>query len=57
MQPITKLWKYNRITGLWDFQRVCLTENAAQWLKVFRADAPEEFFTVATRRPTRAPVR
>jgi hypothetical protein len=50
-----RLWRYNRITGLWDYQRSCDEETAQQWLGVFRRDEPDETFALAKHRPTKAP--
>lgn len=51
----TNLWKYNRITGLWDHQRTCAENTAQQWLEVFSKDEPHETFTLAKHRPKKAP--
>ncbi len=50
-----QLWKYNRVTGIWSPQRSVTDETAEQWLRVFRSDEPDEFFTVSTRKPSGKP--
>jgi hypothetical protein len=51
-----KLWKYNRITGLWDFQRAVSPETADSWLAVFQKDQPQEYFRVSKNKPSQAPL-
>ena len=49
------LWKYNRRSGLWDFQRTCAPETARQWLQVFQNDEPKETFKLAANMPKGRP--
>lgn len=51
-----KLWKYNRVTGLWDYQRTCEPGTGRDWLAVFRKDEPSETFILGTRKPKGRPV-
>jgi hypothetical protein len=51
----TNLWKYNRITGLWDHQRTCDESTAETWLGVFQKDEPDEAFALAKHRPKKRP--
>lgn len=46
-----RLWKYNRITGLWDYQRAVTEDTKLPWLRVFTAGEPFETFKVCTGRP------
>ena len=50
-----RLWKYNRITGLWNVQRTVLPETKDEWLAIFRRDEPKETFVVSASKPFRAP--
>ena len=47
-----KLWKYNRITGMWTFMRTC--EDKA-WLAVFQKDEPDQHFKLSKTRPRLPP--
>lgn len=40
------LWKYNKITGYWKEQRKCLNGEWLEWLKIYEADEPGEYFYV-----------
>lgn len=51
----TNLWKYNRITGLWNHQRICDESTAQEWLKIFSKDEPAETFVVAKHSPKKPP--
>jgi len=46
-----KLWRYNKITGYWILMRDCASNNAAQWLEVFQADEPKEYFKLSNKKP------
>lgn len=56
-EPTRAIWKYNKRSGLWDFQRDVTDESELEWLKIFRADEPNEIFKVASRKPKGAPVK
>lgn len=49
------LWKYNKRSGLWDYQRTVTPETKDQWLAVHKEDEPEEHFHVAQNRPKHKP--
>ena len=49
------LWKFNRLSGLWDHQRTCNPDLATMWLQVFQGDEPGEFFELAKHRPKHNP--
>jgi hypothetical protein len=55
MRMTTNLWKYNRITGLWNHQRICDESTAQEWLKIFSKDEPAETFVVAKHSPKKPP--
>lgn len=46
-----KLWKYNKVTGLWDYVRNVTTENKNQWLEVFEKAEPKENFKLCRNKP------
>ena len=48
---MTKLYKYNRITGYWTVIRSCDQATAQQWLAMFQADEPAEQFVLSTKKP------
>ena len=50
-KPAMRLWKYNKITGLWNVVRSVTTESAGEWLKVWQKDEPQETFVVLSRKP------
>lgn len=52
-----KLWKFNAITGYWDYQRTCNEDTAEEWLRLFRRDEPNESFKLTNRRPSGKPKR
>ncbi len=49
------LWKFNRITGLWNHVRTVTPETRDEWLRVFQRDEPGETFVVSKNKPTKAP--
>lgn len=49
-KPI-KLWRYNPITGYWDYERDCDDDTADQWLTVFQKDDPEGLFKLSKMKP------
>lgn len=55
MNEETKLWRYNRITGYWIFERNVSTETAEKWLSRFRKCNPGEFFKVSKKQPIGVP--
>lgn len=46
-----KLWKYNKITGLWQFVRSVTADNKDQWLQAFKHYEPMEIFVISQRKP------
>lgn len=50
-----RLWRFNRVTGLWVVERACEPGTGKDWLAVFRKDQPAETFILALRRPSKAP--
>ena len=50
-----RLWKYNQITGLWDYQRTVTEETQDKWLGIFRQDEPGEYFKISRSTPRFAP--
>lgn len=46
-----KLWRYNTTTGIWNLQRICDDDTAAQWLEVFKRDEPRAQFKLSKRQP------
>ena len=50
-KPTMKLWKYKKITGLWNVVRSVTVDSAGEWLKVWQKDEPKETFVVSTRKP------
>lgn len=51
------IWKYNKRSGLWDFQRDVTDENHQEWLKIFRDDEPGETFKIAKYKPKGDPMK
>lgn len=54
---MTKLWKYNKITGYWNYVRECKDEHSQDWLKLFQDDEPEEIFKLSKIRPSKNPLK
>ena len=52
---MTKLWKYNRITGYWVLMRDCFFDRRADWLRIFQSDEPGETFKASRNRPVSPP--
>jgi hypothetical protein len=52
---LDKLWRYNRITGYWEYVRDCYKENTASWLRIFSGDEPETVFKASRNRPSGRP--
>ena len=52
---MTTLWKYNKVTGYWDYCRDCEKSTAQEWLKVWQEDEPEVIFKIAKNRPKDRP--
>lgn len=50
-----RLWRFNRITGLWVCERACDPGTGKDWLAVYRKDAPHETFILSLNRPSKAP--
>ena len=51
-----KLWKYNRATGYFNIVKVIEVEaNAIQWLELFQADEPNEYFVLSKIKPRKVP--
>lgn len=45
------LWKMNRVTGYWEFQRKVIETEAQAWLRIFREDEPDTLFVATARKP------
>lgn len=45
-----KLWRYNAITGYWQFVR-SVGEEGLQWLAIFQQDEPQAVFKLSKKRP------
>lgn len=54
-KPVISLWKYNKITGVWNYQRTCLVETSQQWLGIFQKDVPGETFKLSKYAPKGRP--
>jgi hypothetical protein len=46
-----KLWRKGPITGLWEYQRTCSKDEAAQWLAIFQRDEPGVTFKLSKVKP------
>ena len=46
-----KLWRYNYITGYWQFIRKCEDDVAMQWLAIFQSDSPNDVFKLSKIKP------
>jgi hypothetical protein len=47
-----KLWKYNKITGLWNFVRSFdIESNAKTYLGIFQRQEPNETFKLSKTKP------
>lgn len=56
MDEETKLWKYNKRSGYWDYQRTIASPNDEQtWLNTFQQDEPGEHFVLSRIRPSKKP--
>ena len=51
----THLWRYSRITGVWNYMRSCDSEQADMWLRIYQDDEPREFFKLSKKKPEGAP--
>ncbi len=51
----TTLWKFNKVTGYWVYQRTCSEEEGSQWLKIFKSDEPKESFKLSKNKPSGRP--
>jgi hypothetical protein len=49
-----KLWKYNTITGYWNYVRDVTEETKKDWLDVFQKDEPSAIFKVLKNKPKTA---
>ena len=45
------LWRRNRVTGYWVRERDVTPETQAQWLEIFKRDAPGEQFKISATKP------
>ncbi|MGM1044853.1 MAG: hypothetical protein ACQEXX_01765 [Bacillota bacterium] len=46
-----KLWRYNNITGYWDYVRDVTEETKKQWTVIFQKDEPNAIFKVSKSKP------
>lgn len=51
------LWKYNKITGMWKYQRDLTDETKTKWLEIFKKDEPDEFFVASKNKPNKKPIQ
>jgi hypothetical protein len=49
------LYRYNRLSGIWDQQRTVAIDTANEWLAKFQRDEPEESFRVSRNTPIGPP--
>ena len=47
----TKLWRFNPVTGYWSLTRICDTQTASEWLRVFQLDDALGIYRLSTRKP------
>jgi hypothetical protein len=47
----TKLFKYNKITGYWNYVRTCDLTVAKEWLAYFQKTEPNETFKLSKNKP------
>lgn len=52
----TKLWEYNPVTGYWTFIKSVSSENANQWLNIFKSDEPKKGFVLSKNKPSGKPI-
>ena len=45
------LWRYNYITGYWQFIRKCEEDTAFTWLAIFQNDSPNDVFKLSKVKP------
>jgi len=50
-KPAMRLWKYKKITGLWNVVRSVTPDTAVEWLKIWQKNEPKETFVISTRKP------
>ena len=56
MDEETKLWKFNKRSGYWDYQRTIASPSDEQTLlKTFQDDEPSAHFVVSKTRPSKKP--
>lgn len=51
----TILWRYDKVTGLWVYDRECADEAAANWLTIFQNDSPTDTFRLSRIKPNGPP--
>jgi hypothetical protein len=51
----TKLWRFNPVTGYWSLTRICDTQTAQEWLRVFQSDDALGIYRLSTRKPVGNP--
>lgn len=52
---LTNIWRWNARAGYWALVRDTYTDNAANWLAVFRGDEPGVTFKASKKRPVKGP--
>lgn len=48
---MTKLWRLNPVTGLWEYQRTCAPGTENHWLRIFQKDEPKTTFKLSKNKP------
>ena len=51
------LYKYNKRSGMWDYQRSVTPETKDQWLHIFKKDEPNDHFVVSKNKPKNNPLK
>ena len=52
------LWRYNKITGYWVLARPSgYDDTMKNWLRIYQADEPNEYFRLSIRRPRYNPTK
>lgn len=51
------LYRYDKITGYWKWERGVTPETKDQWLSIFTKDSPKDHFVVSLRKPKGNPMK
>lgn len=57
MTKLKKLWRYNKTTGFWVYERDVSDHTVKDWLRVYQSDMPNETFKVSINKPTSPPIK